>query len=96
MMGDKRVMDIGDLKALLASSDVLTFKGGSRQEIYAWIERTFLDNFEWAHGYGKRFGIVYVDFCTQRRIIKESARFYARVISENGLSLAQKNMGVEF
>jgi len=71
-------------------------KGGSRQEIYAWIERTFLDNFEWAHGYGKRFGIVYVDFCTQRRIIKESARFYARVISENGLSLAQKNMGVEF
>jgi len=49
---------------------------------FAW---SLLDNFEWAHGYGKRFGIVYVDFSTQRRIIKESARFYAKVISENGI-----------
>jgi len=40
MMADKRVMDIGELKALLASSDVLTFKGSSREETYAWIERT--------------------------------------------------------
>ena len=40
MMTDKRVMAIGELKALLASSDVLTFKGSSREEIYAWIERT--------------------------------------------------------
>ena len=40
MMTDKRVMNIGELKALLASSDVLTFKGSSREEIYAWIERT--------------------------------------------------------
>ena len=40
MMVDRRVMDIGELEALLASSDVLTFKGGSREETYAWIERT--------------------------------------------------------
>ena len=40
MMADKRVMDIGELKALLASSDVLTFKGRLREETYAWIERT--------------------------------------------------------
>ena len=40
MMVDRRVMDIGELKALLASSDVLTFKGNSREEIYAWIELT--------------------------------------------------------
>ena len=40
MMADKRVMDIGELKALLASSDVLTFKGISREEIYTWIECT--------------------------------------------------------
>jgi len=40
MMVDRRVMDIGELKALLTSSDVLTFKGSSREEIYAWIERT--------------------------------------------------------
>ena len=40
MMTDNRVMNIAELKALLASSGVLTFKGSSREEIYAWIERT--------------------------------------------------------
>ena len=40
MMTDKRVMDIDELKALLASSDVLMFKGSLREEIYAWIEHT--------------------------------------------------------
>jgi len=48
---------------------------------------SLLDNFEWAHGYGKRFGIVYVDFPTQKRIPKKSARFYARVIAKNGITL---------
>ena len=38
---------------------------------------SLLDNFEWAWGYQKRFGIVFVDFGTQRRIPKASARFYA-------------------
>jgi len=40
MMVDRRVMDIGELKALLTSSEVFTFQGASREEIYAWIERT--------------------------------------------------------
>lgn len=40
MMTDNRVMSIEELKALLSSSRVLTFKGNSRQEIYAWTERT--------------------------------------------------------
>lgn len=46
---------------------------------------SLLDNFEWAYGYTKRFGLFYVDYKTQRRIPKESADFYARVIAENGL-----------
>ena len=40
MMIDKRVKDIDKLKAFLASSDALTFKGSSREETYAWIEHT--------------------------------------------------------
>jgi beta-glucosidase len=40
-----------------------------------------LDNFEWGHGYSKRFGVVYVDFPTQRRILKESGRWYATFVT---------------
>jgi beta-glucosidase len=45
---------------------------------------SFLDNFEWAYGYSKRFGIVHVDYGTQRRTPKESARWYSGVIARNG------------
>jgi beta-glucosidase len=43
------------------------------------------DNFEWAHGYGMRFGLVYVDYGTQTRTVKESGWWYKRVIEANGL-----------
>jgi beta-glucosidase len=46
---------------------------------------SLLDNFEWAEGYSKRFGIVFVDYGTQRRIPKTSARWYKGVIERNGL-----------
>ena len=48
---------------------------------YVW---SLLDNFEWEHGYGKRFGIVFVDFPTQRRIPKRSALWYRDLIASNG------------
>ena len=51
---------------------------------FAW---SLLDNFEWSLGYSKRFGIVHVDFETQKRTPKESAHFYARVIASRGNAL---------
>ena len=45
---------------------------------------SLLDNFEWAEGYAKRFGLVHVDFATQERTLKHSARWYAEVIRDNG------------
>jgi beta-glucosidase len=46
---------------------------------FAW---SLLDNFEWERGYTQRFGLVHVDYATQKRTPKDSARFYATVIRE--------------
>ncbi len=46
---------------------------------------SLMDNFEWAHGYSKRFGVLYVDFDTQARIWKDSAHWYRRVIEANAV-----------
>jgi beta-glucosidase len=46
---------------------------------------SLMDNFEWAWGYSKRFGIVHVDFTTQERRLKDSALWYRGVVAANGL-----------
>ncbi len=49
---------------------------------FAW---SFMDNFEWADGYTRRFGLVHTDYKTQKRTPKQSARWYSNVIQRNGL-----------
>jgi len=56
--------------------------GANLAGYYLW---SLLDNFEWGYGYQKRFGIVFVDFGTQRRIPKASSRFYASVVRANAV-----------
>jgi len=53
---------------------------------FAW---SLLDNFEWSAGYARRFGLVHVDFETQERTPKASARFYSEVIRSNGAALGR-------
>ena len=48
---------------------------------------SILDNFEWAEGYDKRFGLIYVNFQTQERVLKDSAYWYAGIIAENGRNI---------
>jgi beta-glucosidase len=52
-------------------------KGADVRGYFAW---SLLDNFEWARGYDQRFGLVHVDYETQARIPKDSARVYADVL----------------
>jgi beta-glucosidase len=61
------------LRAMEAGVDVRGY--------FVW---SLLDNFEWAEGYARRFGLVYVDYPTQRRIPKDSAAWYRAVIANGG------------
>jgi beta-glucosidase len=56
-------------------------KGVPVKGYFVW---SFMDNFEWALGYGPRFGLVYVDFQTQKRTVKDSGHWYTDVIRDNG------------
>jgi beta-glucosidase len=55
--------------------------------VKGYFHWSLMDNFEWDLGYGQRFGLVYVDFKTQKRIIKDSGRWFANVIRQNGLEI---------
>ncbi|MEU4836268.1 GH1 family beta-glucosidase [Streptosporangium sp. NPDC023615] len=76
-------------------TDRLSYLDGHLRAAHAAIEAgadlrgylvwSLLDNFEWAEGYNKRFGVVHVDYGTQRRIPKDSARWYSEVVRRNGL-----------
>jgi beta-glucosidase len=82
---DGEVNDLERVKFLhlhLAAAARAARDGATLAGYYVW---SLLDNFEWAYGYQKRFGIVYVDFATQQRIPKASSAFFAKVASENAI-----------
>lgn len=70
----------GHLRAVRSAIE----KGADVRGYFAW---SLLDNFEWSHGYSKRFGIVHVDYATQKRTPKSSARLYSDLIRSNGGTL---------
>jgi len=59
-------------------------RGADVRGYFAW---SLIDNFEWAHGFSKRFGLVHVDYATQARTPKASAHAYAEAIRTHGASL---------
>lgn len=58
--------------------------GAPLKGYYVW---SLMDNFEWGHGYTKRFGIIRVDYETQKRTLKDSALWYKSVIAANGFEM---------
>jgi beta-glucosidase len=82
---DGRVPDVrrrdyfdGHLRACASAID----RGVDLRGYFAW---SLMDNFEWAFGYERRFGLVWTDYDTQERIPKDSALWYRDVIARNGL-----------
>ena len=75
---------IAYLKGHLNAAHRAIANGANLKGYFCW---SLFDNYEWAFGYAKRFGIVYVDYSTQKRIIKDSARVYADVIAKNSVEV---------
>ena len=85
---DGQVHDTGRLNYIrehvkqvaLCIEDGINVKG-----YFAW---SLMDNFEWAEGYSKRFGLLYVDYATQARTVKDSGLWYAQTAATNSIALA--------
>ncbi len=57
-------------------------------DVRGYFHWSIMDNLEWAEGYRHRFGLVFVDYATQKRTLKDSALWYREVIAANGENLA--------
>jgi beta-glucosidase len=74
------------LRDHLVATHAAIEQGADVRGYFAW---SLLDNFEWQHGYAKRFGLVRVDYDTQQRTLKRSAHFYRAAIASHGATLAR-------
>ncbi|GAA1642940.1 GH1 family beta-glucosidase [Catellatospora bangladeshensis] len=84
---DGRVRDgdrIAYLRDHMAAAHEAMRAGADLRGYFVW---SLLDNFEWALGYGKRFGLIRVDYDTQRRTLKDSALWYRDVIRSGGVAV---------
>jgi beta-glucosidase len=84
---DDRIDDplrVDYLRKHVAAMHAAIEAGADLRGYFAW---SLLDNFEWSLGYSKRFGIVHVDFETQKRTPKNSARLYSKIIASHGTML---------
>ena len=76
---------ISYLRSHLLAAQRAISDGASLGGYFAW---SLLDNFEWAQGYARRFGLYWVDYASQRRLPKESAHWYHDVIARNAVAEA--------
>ena len=70
------------LKQHFAAAHAALDAGVPLKGYFVW---SLMDNFEWAFGYGSRFGLAYVDFPTQQRILKDSGHWFGQVAAANAL-----------
>ena len=83
--GEPRVHDAERVAFLRGHLGAILDAAESGVDVRGYFYWSMLDNFEWAWGYQKRFGIVRVDYDTQERTIKDSGREYSRIIAARAL-----------
>lgn len=86
---DGKVHDPGRIDYLARHLHGLRRATAEGVDVRGYFQWSMMDNFEWAEGYRKRFGLVYVDYETQERIPKESFYWYANLIRSNGTELPE-------
>lgn len=85
---DGQIHDPNRITFLDRYLSALQCAGDDGADVRGYFLWTFLDNFEWEKGFSERFGIVHVDFATQKRIAKDSAFWYRKVMETNGANLS--------
>ena len=82
---DGEVADTDRLEYLKSHLDAVVKMNNEGLNVIAYYVWSMFDNFEWAYGYNKRFGIVRVDYKSQKRIVKKSGKYYSNVIKNRSL-----------
>lgn len=77
-----RIADRHRIDYLKRYTDAMRAAMAAGADVRGYFVWSLLDNFEWNSGYGPRFGLVYVDYATQRRVPKASFHWYARMVQE--------------
>jgi beta-glucosidase len=84
-----RIHDIERQRFLHSHLDAALQAARAGVPLAGYFVWSLLDNYEWQEGYRKRFGIVWVDFVTQERVLKQSATQYRAIIADNALPAAE-------
>ena len=84
VMRGGRVSDPQRIDYLHSYLEYLKIAAEDGVKILGYLYWSIMDNFEWSQGYDKRFGLIHVDYRTQKRTLKDSALFYSDVIKTNG------------
>lgn len=88
---DGKVHDAQRIRYISQHIDALFAAMREGVDVRGYFLWSLFDNFEWAHGYTKRFGMVYVDYSSQARILKDSALWYAQFIESQQQRLSSKS-----
>lgn len=89
---EKRIADVkrqNYLKKHLYQVHRAIQEGAPVAGYFAW---SFMDNFEWSYGYRPRFGLVYTDYASQKRYIKDSGYLFQRIVADNGFEFNDKDL----